>query len=489
MRLDTFQQLRLEQKLKLAPRMIQSMEILQLPLTALEERLDQEMEKNPTLELADVGGGAEDAVPETADDSDLERDLVVDEANNNAEDFSRLDDIGDLMSPDDFADRPRATRARSDDEDPKMQAIANTAARDVSLQEYLIYQWDLVEVDPQTRQAGETIINHLEPDGYLKTSIDEMARASGLPDDPALWNRALREVQALEPAGVGARDARECLLLQLEALPENRPVERTIIANFFPELQNQQYQKIMKATGYTTEQIKAAVEFIKLRLVLHPGLSISSEKVGFIVPDVVVEYDEDADKYIAVVPETTLPRLHISNHYRRMLENPGVDTNTRRFIRNNIQSAQWLIDAIEQRRETLRRVAQTIIDAQREFLDNGPKFLKPLPMAQVAEKVGIHVATVSRAVAEKYVLTPRGMYPLRSFFTGGTETDSGESVSWDTIRVKIKELIDAEDRTDPLSDDQIIDRLKEEGITVARRTVTKYRKIMGIPSSHKRREK
>jgi RNA polymerase sigma-54 factor len=490
MRLDTLQQLRLEQKLKLAPRMIQSMEILQLPLAALEERLEQELVKNPTLEMAEPGQSPDESPgPEGGEDADTDRDLVIDETHDNTEDFNRLDTIEDVMAPDDFADRPRVSRSRSDDEDPKMQAIANTAARDISLHEHLTYQWSLVEADPSIRQAGEAIINHLEPDGYLKTPFDELARSAELPGDPDLWTRALREIQKLEPAGVGARDARECLLLQLEALPEDRPVERNIVANFFTELQNQQYQKIMKATGYTIEQIKAAVDFIKMRLVLYPGLSIGSAPVACIVPDVIVEYDEDASNYKVIVPENSLPRLYVSGHYRRMLEDPGVASDTRRFIRNNIQSARWLIDAIEQRRQTLRKVTQTIVDAQREFLENGPKFLKPLPMAQVAEKVGIHVATVSRAVAEKYVLTPRGMYPLRSFFTGGTATESGESVSWDTIRVKIKELIDAEDKTDPLSDDQIIDRLKQEGIPLARRTVAKYRKVMGIPSSHKRREK
>ncbi|MFA5863452.1 MAG: RNA polymerase factor sigma-54 [Phycisphaerae bacterium] len=490
MRLDTFQQLKLEQKLKLAPRMIQSMEILQLPLAALEERLAQELEKNPTLEMAEPGQTPEElGETKTTEDSDTDRDLVIDAAHDNKEDFNRLDNIEDAIAPDDYYDRPRISRSSGDDEDPKMQAIANTAARDISLHEFLTYQWDMVEIAPAIRQAGEAIINHIEPDGYLKTPFDQLAVLSDLPGDPPLWESALLEVQQLEPAGVGARDARECLLLQLDALAEDRPIERNIITNYFTEVQNQHFQKVIKQTGYSIEQIKSAVEFIKTRLVLHPGLSIGSAPVAHIVPDVILEYDEDGTTFKVIVPDHGLPRLYVSGHYRKMLMDPGVDVNTRRFIKNNIQAAHWIIDAVEQRRETLRKVAQVIVDAQREFLENGPKFLKPLPMAQVADKVGIHVATVSRAVSEKYILTPRGMYPLRSFFIGGTETDSGESVSWDTVRVKIQELINAEEKTNPLADDEIIKRLKNEGITLARRTVAKYRKTLGIPSSHKRREK
>ncbi len=490
MHLDTLQHMRLDQRLKLAPRMIQSMEILQLPLTELEERLEQELVKNPTLEMADPEQAPGEPAEKTDEGSDNERDLVVKSDQDNQEDFDRLDKIEEEVIPDDYYDRPRISRARGGDEDPKMQAIANTAAREISLHEYLTYQWDLVEVEATIHQAGEAIINHLEPDGYLKTSFEELAQKSELANDPALWERTLREIQKLEPAGVGARDTRECLLLQLDSFPEDRPIERTLIGAYFIELQNQQYQKISKNAGYTVEQIKAAVEFIKTRLVLHPGLAIGSAPVGYVVPDVMVDYDEEEDRFKVVVPDNSLPRLYISGHYRKMLMDPGVDAETRKYIRNNIQSARWIIDAVEQRRETLRKVSQVIVEEQREFLENGPKFLKPLPMATVADKVGIHLATVSRAVSEKYILTPRGIYPLRSFFIGGTETDAGVSVSWDTIRVKIKELIDAEDKTNPLGDETIIELLKEkEGITLARRTVTKYRKLMGIPSSHKRREK
>jgi RNA polymerase sigma-54 factor len=489
MHLDTLQQLRLEQKLRLAPRMIQSMEILQLPLMALEERIEQEMEKNPVLELHEPEEDMEQsAEAESGEDAQADRDLVIKE-DSTTEDFDRLDSTENTFESDEYIDRPRSSGARGGDEDPKLQALANTAAREESLNGYLISQFDLLELEGETRQAGEIIIDHIDADGYFRTSFETLVQESGLALSPLIWESALEKIQSLDPPGVGARTPQECFLLQLKAMPENRPVEKEVVSHYFNELQDQQYQKIARQTGFTLDQIRSAVDFIRFRLVLYPGLAVGGRPTAYVVPDVLVEYDESTDSYKAIVPENSLPKLHISNYYRRMLQDSNTDPQARRYIRNNMQSAQWIIDAVEQRRETLRKVSQVIVDTQKEFLDNGPKFMKPLPMAQVAEQVGIHVATVSRAVADKYMLAPRGIFALRSFFTGGKETDDGQSVSYDAIREKIKEFVDAEDQTSPLNDDEIVEKLKEAGITVARRTVAKYRKIMAIPSSHKRREK
>ncbi len=493
MRLDTNQQMRLEQKLRLAPRMIQSMEILQLPLPLLEERIEQELEKNPVLEIKEVSPEEEiryrDNEEETAIFDD-EKALVIDEKNSNAEDFARLDNVEEIIDPDNFDQRSYPGRAKHADEDPKMQALANTASRQISLHEYLILQWNLMEFeDDKVRRAGEAIINNLDSDGYLRTSFEELARKADLPDDAEFWEDVLRRVQKLDPPGIAARDVKECLLLQLDAFDEDYPIVRDLIENYFEELQNQEFGKIAKRTGYSIEQIKEALEFIKLRLVLHPGLAFGSAEANFIIPDVIVEYDEQRNDYKVIVPENRVPNLYISGHYRKMLERKDISPETRRYIRNNMQAAQWIIDAIAQRRETLRKVVECVVESQKEFLENGPKYLKPLPMSEVADKIGVHIATVSRAVSGKYVQTPRGTYPLRSFFSGGTETESGESVSWDAVKERIKELIAKEDKRKPLSDDEIVEILKKEGITLARRTVAKYRKQLNIPSSHRRREK
>jgi len=294
-------------------------------------------------------------------------------------------------------------------------------------------------------------------------------------------------VQRLDPPGVAARSLQECLLLQLMAYAGEHDLAKEIVRHYFEELQKQQYTRIAQATDSDPETVRAEVEFIRTRLIPHPGLTIGSENVPHIVPDVIIEYDDHGQLVIRIVDDR-LPEMYISGHYRRMLQDTQVDRQTKQFIRNNIQSANWLIEAIEQRRSTLRRVTQQVVDAQTEFFEHGPKSLKPLPMTAVAENLGIHVATVSRAVSGKHVATPRGTFPLRMFFSGGTETADGESMSWDAVRAKLQELIDAEDKTNPLNDDQIVELLKKDGIDIARRTVAKYRGLMNIPSSVKRRE-
>jgi RNA polymerase sigma-54 factor len=490
MRLDTFQQLRLEQKLKLAPRMIQSMEILQLSILALEERIDQELEKNPVLELREADQDTPDAnsnPDETAEVADDERELVVHEDNSNQDDFERLDNIENVIDPLEMTDRP-VRRAAFDEEDPKQQALTNTAAREISLHEYLTLQWDLTEADPLIKQCGEFIINHLDPDGYFRTSFSELAKKFGQEIPEITWEQAIQLVQTLDPPGIAARTVQECLLLQLEALGEDRCLEHLIISDCFDELQKQQYTRIAQRTNRPLARVKEAVDFIGSRLILHPGLTIGSPKAPHIVPDVIIDYNETGPGYTISVPERGLPHLYVSGHYRRLLQTDSLDRNTRQFIKKNIQSGQWLIEAIEQRRHTLKRVTEAIVDVQTEFLESGPRFLKPLPMAQIADKIGVHVATVSRAVSGKFLQTPRGIYPLRMFFSGGTETTGGESLSWDAVRAKIQDIIDAENKTKPLSDDQIVEGLKQQGIDLARRTVTKYRKMMGVASSHRRRE-
>jgi len=493
MRLDVLQQLKLQQKMKLAPRMIQSMEILQLPIIALEERIDQEMEKNPVLELGnnndDSGENDTEATTEGNGEppvTETEQDFVVQDDNSNQEDFKRLDNIESDSYHFDYADfTPR--RSTYDDEDPKVKAMSNTAAREISLNEYLTRQWELSEADDTIRRCGGLIIDNLDPDGYFRTGFDELAKRLGEAVTAETWERALTMVQQLDPPGIAARTVQECLVLQLAGYGERRALERAIIRDHFDLLSKQQYTKIASATGQSVEQVKDAVEFIGTRLILHPGLTVGSPNMPHIVPDVIIDYDETGGWVVRIADES-LPNLYISGYYRSMLKDTTIDRTTKQYIRSNIQTAHWLIDAIEQRRGTLKRVTRQIVDAQTEFLENGPKFLKPLPMTQVADQLGIHVATVSRAVAGKYAQTPRGTLPLRMFFTGGTRTADGQQLSWNAIRATIQEIIDNENKTKPLSDDQIVEILKNKGIELARRTAAKYRKIMGIPSSNRRRE-
>lgn len=491
MQLNTSQHLRLEQQMKLSPRLIQAMEILQLPVLALQERIDAELEANPVLELRgpedeDAGLAREE---EPADRG--EQPMVVEDESDNSSDFERLAEMEDEYGPDlIFDDLPTGPRKASTPErDGKMDAMANTAAPPESLNEYLLHQWAFVEAPEDIREAGELIINHIDDDGYLHVPLADLPDRTGRPVSIETLREALRLVQALEPTGVGARDLKECLLIQLGAAArQGRDVtlETELVENFLRDIEMNRLPRIAKRTGRDIEDVKAAIENLS-HLNPRPGSLIGQRGAPVISPDVTVDLDENGEVVVTMAGENS-PRLGLSRRYRRLARDRSTDKEARRFLQKNLRSGQWLIGAIEQRRETVRRVTEEVFQVQREFLDSGPEALKPLPMGDIAEKVGIHVATVSRAVAGKYVQTPRGIFPLRMFFSSGTTTVEGEDVSWDAVKVKLKEIVDHEDKSRPLKDDELAEALKAEGIDIARRTVAKYRKLLNIPQARQRRE-
>jgi RNA polymerase sigma-54 factor len=492
MRLDASQHMRLEQRMKLAPRMIQSMEILQLPTMALEERIDQELAANPVLERTE---STDNTAPDLAPVAGVPPEAAIAPlpagagtgTEDGAEAGHRTRDVEDAYSY-----TPRNTRSGSSDRDPKLEAMANTAARGISLQEELLQQWNMVEVDPAIRRAGQVLIDWVDEDGYIRDSLDVICRE--LPQGVRredLQNAIGVLQRRLEPAGICARNLQECLLLQIDVLAreqhEDLSVPRLLIREYLEDLQNNRLPQIVRKSGLTLEQINEGRSFIARNLHPHPGRLLVDRQVPVVTPDAIVEPDEQTGEYRIRLTDDRLPRLCINDMYSRMARTRTVDDNTRQFIMNNIRNARWLIESIEQRRSTLLRVLRVVVDAQKNFIDNGPEFLKPLPMTSVADQLGIHVATVSRAVAEKYVQTPRGIFPLRQFFTGGMENASGESVSWDAIKARLMEVIEQEDKKNPLSDDQIVEKLKEKGLTLARRTVAKYRKICRIPPARRRK--
>ena len=427
----------------LAPRLIQAMEILQLPMLALQERIAAELESNPVLETLDLGVDAEAPPAKVDEPSDRgDHELVVDEAGGNSEDFQRLaefeEEFGTETVADDAPVRPPPPRAG--ERDRKMDAMANTAARAISLNEYLLDQWRFVETDDYLRKAGEALISYIDADGYLRTPLEEVSISAGqepLPVD--VLQEALRLVQTLEPVGVGARDLQECLMLQLLAEQQaggDMTLEVQLVRHFLRDIEMNRLPQIAKRTGKTLDQIKDAIENIS-HLTPRPGSLVGSQDVPVIMPDILLDIDDDGEVVISM-PDGTIPRLHISKSYRRLARSRQTDRKAKNFIRNNIRSAQWVIGAIAQRRHTICRVAEEVFKIQREFLDVGAEALKPLPMADVAEKVGVHVATVSRAVSGKYVQTPRGIFPLRMFFSSGTTTASGDDMSWGAVKVKLK---------------------------------------------------
>ncbi len=474
MRLDTSQQMRTDMRLRMAPRMIQSMEILQLPLMALQERIDQELSENPVL--VDL---RETSTPEPEADSEGEETAVP-----NVEEPVEFaaDDWAES-----FGESHRMSRAAlSEEADRKHDAMQNMASRPRSLHDDLSDQLSFLDADPVVRSLAEYIVFNLDENGYLNVELPEVVRDFGGDVNMAQAAEALGLVQKLDPPGVGARNIRECLLLQLSPEVPCREILHVLISNHIEDLQQNRLPAIEKKTGISIEQIKEAIEHLR-RLNPRPGSRFTPENAQYVIPDLIVEPNEHGEYDVRLVDEHT-PQLAISRYYQKQLKNKQTDPAAREFIQKRIQSARWLIESIEQRRNTLLKVARAIIDHQKEFLDKGPESIEPLKMQQIADRVHVHVTTVSRAVDDKWVQTPRGIFSLKRFFGGGTTTTDGEEVAWDTIKQKLLEIIAKEDKQSPLSDEEIVEELSRHGFPVARRTVTKYRRTLRIPSSRQRKQ-
>jgi len=467
--------------MKLAPHMIQSMEILQLPLLALQERIEQELNSNPVLEIEESSASAETASDET------ESQAATETKTQSADDFKgddRLDEeVRDYIEQ--GLDVPRPS---SDEPDPKLAAIKNTAAPPQSLHDYLEDQWRLIEADEPLKKAGSMIIDYIDDKGYLSVRLEQLHSKDRTDFTLEDLQKAIVLIQKLDPPGVGARDLKECLLIQLEQEPQDMTFEKILVANHMEELLENRLPDIAKKMNCSIERLNHAIANLS-KLDTSPGLQIGRNENHAITADVIVEYSEESNDYTVRLAEDTLPRLRISDYYVKMASDKNSGDKAKEFLHNNIRSAQWIIDAIEQRKNTLLKVTRSIVTRQREFFDKGQLFLKPLPMATVAQDVGVHLATVSRAVAGKYVQCEWGILPLRKFFSGGIEDAQGGEKSWEAIRAKLQEIIDAEDKSKPLNDDQIKDKLAETGITgLARRTIAKYRGLMKIPPARLRKK-
>ena len=493
MRLSFGLEARQLQTQKLAPRMIQSMEILQLPIQALQERIEQEMEENPMLELAERDENLPDEDLDQDDQgkssrTEDERELVVRDDSSNAEDFERLENMGNDM-PDTFDDFRRSSNRIQEDSDRQHDLMANAIERPESLNDYLLHQLAELDIDDDVERIAERIISCLDArdGGYFHSSLTDMLAPDHKPEDIAKAEQALRIVQNLEPTGIAARSLKECLLAQLSDDDEMVDKLRTIISNHLDDLAENRMLVIQKKTGFSIDVIQRVREELH-RLNPKPGASFMESFVPLVTPDVIVVQQEEDDQYTVRLVDEYIPSLRISEYYRKRLMDPKATEEEKEFIKRKVGSAQWLIESIQQRQRTLARVATAIVKHQRKFLDEGPEAIVPLKMQQIAEEVEVHVTTISRAVDDKWIQTPRGIFPLRRFFVFGTQTADGEDVAYETIRLKLQEIIDKEDKTHPWSDDELMDELQKHGLGVARRTITKYRKKMGIPSSRQRRD-
>ena len=493
MRLSMTGQMRLEQKMKLAPRMIQSMEVLQLPLMALQEKIEAELNSNPVLEVVEERSEQSESSSSDSDNASDNGELIVREDSDNVEDFQRLDnisdDFGDYMDgsgPMQFKPTYQSSYVSSGDPDKKLEALNNTAAQEQSLLDSLKDQWRMVDAEPEVKNAGDLIIDYLDDKGYLTTRLEHLHNKDKHDFGIEHLQQALELVQKLEPTGVGARDVRECLLIQMRQFPEDMSFEIRMVQQCWDALLDNHLPKIAKKMGCSLEQVNRAIERMS-KLDTSPGLQVGRRENHPITADVIVEPDDDGG-YIVSLTDARLPNLRVNNFYQKMVRNRKVDDQTRQFLQKNIHSAQWFMDAIQQRKQTLLRVARAIVNHQKDFFDKGKLHLRPLPMATIADEVGVHIATVSRAVSGKYVQCPQGILPLRSFFSGGMEDESGTEHSWDAVKAKLQEIVDNEDKSNPLSDDALREKLQEAGMgTIARRTVAKYRKILNIPTARFRK--
>jgi RNA polymerase sigma-54 factor len=472
MHLNVGLQQRLSQNLRLAPQIIQSIQILQIPAMDLKELIEKELQENEMLEVAEAPVEAlpapENGAATSDDDDDPERVL---------ERFEALAE---------FDRAPRGSRAAGQEaSDRKWEALQNATSPGQGLPDHLLEQLDVVDLRPEVRAVAQEIIWNLDENGLLAYSLEDVLTGMDDPQSMAVAEEALRAVQSLEPAGVGARTPIEALLLQIPDDDPNAEKKRALLREHVDDLQRNRIPRIAHALGCSIDDVYALRDELG-RLHMHPGASWSSRVVPTIRPDAVVEY-ADGDYQVRLVDDF-LPRLALSPRVRQLLREARGDPKLKEYMKRKVDAAKWLIEAVTQRQNTLSRVANEIVRRQRDYLDLWPHHLRPLKMQEVADTLGIHVSTVSRAINDKHVQTHRGIVPFKFFFTGGTENEEGGVESRASVRERVKEIIDAEDKASPLSDDEVADRLsKEHGLAIARRTVTKYRKALRIPSSRQRR--
>lgn len=496
MRMGLGMDMRLSQQMTLAPRMIQSMEILQMPLAALQERIERELEDNPVLELKNGKAAADDEATAFNADAPLVHDDTGDV------EFSRLEELNKDWN-DHFNEEHRPSRGHADlIGENRLEAMQNQAEAPITLHEHLKQQLAYLDLPPEELTLTEFVISCLDDDGYIRTRDDGAKHVRPIEPDELAQNYeamsgeavtledvqdAIFNIQNLEPAGVGARDIRECLLMQISPECRYPNLLRLLIQNHLEDVAHNRIPAIQKRTSADAETIREAIEELK-HLDPRPGARFSPSSTHYVVPDVIVERQEDGTYDIRLTDDWE-PRIRIPKRYYEMAKNKSNDAKTREFLKSKLTSAEWLLDAIQQRRRTLINVTREIIEHQKDFLEKGPDHIHPLKMEQIAEKVGVHITTVSRAVDDKWAQTPRGLFPLRRFFGGGTRNaQTGEEVAWEKIRQTLQDFISSEDKTRPLSDEEIVDKFQDRGITVARRTVTKYREALNIPSSRQRRQ-
>jgi RNA polymerase sigma-54 factor len=491
MALEIKQELRLSQQLVMTPQLQQAIKLLQLSRLELAGVVEQELQENPVLEEAqdveeerDSAQAAEahlaEPQPETAETPAAEQSGDATVTDREPTDAEKIADV-DWQNYMDAYPQTGMAPVRDDDDRP---SIENTLSRRETLAEHLQWQLGLATLEPEQAEAARWIIGNVDDDGYLQSSVEEISAQSGI--DPAVVEAALAQVQGFDPTGVGARDLRECLMIQCKVLRIQDPLILRIVDEYVDTLTRRDFRGIARALGITIEEVSAAAHVIG-QLEPKPGRSFGGEDAVYIVPDIYVY--RVGDEFHIQLNEDGLPKLRISNLYREVLsKQAGAPKETRDYVQDKVRSALWLIKSIHQRQRTIYKVMQSIIRHQREFFEKGIAYLKPLNLRDVAEDIEMHESTVSRVTTNKYVHTAQGIFELKFFFNSSINRTDGEAIASESVKEKIRKIIAAEDPRRPLSDQRIAEMLKAGQIEIARRTVTKYREAMNLLSSTKRRQ-
>ena len=456
----------LSQQQVLAPQLQQSLQILQAPMLELRNLIQQEIQTNPTLE--------DDSNEPTIEDKQQEREEFQEE-------FDRLAKLDEEWR--DYMSQSASYSGRSSEDEERRQFFFDSLVKEETLQQHLFEQVRSSEMEQADRTLAELVIGNIDERGFLQSSPEEIAQNTGMEAEDI--QRILEVVQTFHPVGVGSRDLRECLLIQLKRLGKEGSLEWRIVERYLDDLGKRRFPEVARRLGTTVDQVQRAANFIGT-LDPRPGQIFTADPNNYVLPDVTVERIS-GDWQISLNGDQ-IPHLRISNTYKDLMAKDSNSGEVKDYIRDKIRSGKFLIKSIHQRQQTISNIAHEIVGRQKDFLESGPSALHPMTMVQIADIVGVHETTVSRAISGKYIATPHGVYEMKYFFTPGYQTATGESMSNTSVKGAIAELVKGENTHNPLSDKEIVEILSKRGIPIARRTVAKYRNELNILPSNMRKQ-
>lgn len=467
------QSLQLGQSLVMTPQLQQAIKLLQLSRMELENLINTELVENPTL---DEAADSESTTKSMNEMESGENTSKVEENPQASEDFNWENYLENVKST------PNLPVYRGGDDE--LPSYENTLTQAPDLTDHLLWQLQLAGMKEKEKAMGEVIIGNINEDGYLTTSIEEMAEKEKF--DPHELEAVLYTIQNFDPIGVASRDLKECLLVQIYDMKRNDEMLERIVEDHLPDLEKKNYQAITKALGLSMEEIIKRIKIIE-ELEPKPGRAFGGAPAHYIIPDIYIV--KRGDEYVVMLNEDGLPKLKISNFYKNLLEkNEFSQAQTKDYVQGKLRSAVWLIKSIHQRQRTIFKVTESIVRQQRDFFDKGIAFLKPMVLRDVANDIGMHESTISRVTTAKYVHTPRGIFELKFFFNSGISRVSGSDVASESVKEKVKAIVSTEPPKNPYSDQKIVELLLKENINIARRTVAKYREMLGILPSSKRKK-